>query len=290
MSSGGECYECKNHCVFKEIKNELFGYPCDLCKRIICKTCGNLSASEVRVVSIVNRTMPFMCPASKENMFNIPTIIKRLTQLETLINDRHLKTKVVVVVVVESSCSQTEQGNSDTIEKIIKLDERLTRLEQSANTVNSDSKVVNSDAIPYSANEEILSEVAERQERTSNIMILNCSLNVGDGDTSPLSGVLSEACTQTISVLNVIKVGKPNRNSCQAMKVILQERQSVHNILKKRGKIIKDHHIYIEADQTISQRAELKSLQDELRRRPANGEANLVIGYSRGRPRILSKN
>lgn len=230
-------------------------------------------------------------------MFNIPTIIKRLTQLETLINDRHSETKERFgvlenrVTVLESSYGQAKQENSDTIGNILKLDERLTRIEQSAITVSSNSNVANS-AIPYSANsanEEILSEVAERQRRANNIMVFNCSLNIGV-DTSPLSGVLSEACGQTISIFNVTKVGKPNRNGRQAMKVSLQDNQSVRNVLKNRGKIKKDHYIYIEADLTPSQRAELNSLQEELKRRRADGEANLVIGYPRGRPKILSKN
>lgn len=54
MSCSGTCFLCKGFYIYKELKTETFGFPCDLCKRVICKNCSNKSAMDVRVVQMKN--------------------------------------------------------------------------------------------------------------------------------------------------------------------------------------------------------------------------------------------
>ncbi|CAH2006767.1 unnamed protein product [Acanthoscelides obtectus] len=46
-------------------KIRTFGYPCDLCNRVICEKCNSLQAQEIRVIPSSNRTLVYTCPECK---------------------------------------------------------------------------------------------------------------------------------------------------------------------------------------------------------------------------------
>lgn len=78
-----ECFKCNGICTQKEDKNALFGFPCDLCQRVVCKNCTGLMASEIRVVPSQSRTLFYICPDCKNSFTEIPKLAKRITSLES---------------------------------------------------------------------------------------------------------------------------------------------------------------------------------------------------------------
>lgn len=77
------CYKCKNECTIKEEKGNLFGYPCDFCRNIICSNCAGTSASEVRVLALKTRSLFHLCLDCRENIFkNILELNQKVCSLE----------------------------------------------------------------------------------------------------------------------------------------------------------------------------------------------------------------
>ena len=82
----GTCYKCNNECVPKEEKTELFGLPCDICRRIICKNCSGVRSSEVRVLIMKERCLRHFCPDCLECFSMMPGLKRRISELEAEID------------------------------------------------------------------------------------------------------------------------------------------------------------------------------------------------------------
>lgn len=77
------CFKCKNECTLKEEKGNLFGYPCDFCRNMVCSSCAGTSASEVRVLILKTRSLFHLCPECRENIFkNILELNQKVSFLE----------------------------------------------------------------------------------------------------------------------------------------------------------------------------------------------------------------
>lgn len=88
MANSKLCYKCNSECVFKEDKQRLFGFPCDVCCRVICQECNKTQAQEVRVIPSQSRTLIHMCPECLKDFQQLPKKLKQLesykTELDTL--------------------------------------------------------------------------------------------------------------------------------------------------------------------------------------------------------------
>lgn len=263
------CYKCHNECVFKETKTDLFGYPCDICKKIICKNCCGISASEIRVICMVSRIMPFVCQSCRDNLFNLPNIVKRIDDLEATVHTQA----------------------SDAIARTVALEQRVIKLEQSLDDLLKTGTVP---SLPVSSNAlqeaDIMGEVLDRQRRATNVMIFNFEVHNGRTDAAQVGELFAEICGRPVGVGTVEKIGKPNRNGHKALKVILNSVADVNLVLRNRVKAINSRQIFIETDMTHKQRADLNEVRSELKRRRENGEDNLRLRYVDGVPRVVAKN
>lgn len=269
-SNNGVCHKCQNECVFRDTKNELFGYPCDICKKIVCKNCCNISASEIRVVLMVSRIMPFVCQSCRDNLFNLPNIVKRIDDLEATVHT---------------------QG-SETIARAVALEQRVVKLEQSLGDLSKVSTALPTPASSINIVDEadIISEVLGRQRRATNVMIFNCEVHNGQAEAAQVGKFFTEICGQPVDINSVSKIGKPNRNGHKALKVVLNSVADVNLVLRNRAKAVNTKKIFIEADLTPKQRSSLNEVRSELKRRKENGEENLSLKYVDGIPRIVAKN
>ncbi|KAL3265457.1 hypothetical protein HHI36_009661 [Cryptolaemus montrouzieri] len=108
------CFKVATSCKLKDEKNELFGYPCDGCRRIICKTCSGFSVSDVRCIPGSARVLIFFCPECVESnrdagihhasiedkMLKIEEDIdKLLRNVDSLVSDSSARMDVVSVDV-----------------------------------------------------------------------------------------------------------------------------------------------------------------------------------------------
>lgn len=78
----GRCSKCKRECTNRESKNELFGFPCDLCKKVYCKECAGLSSTDVRALIQVTKRLPFFCEECMD-MLRETTLFK-ISQLKKM--------------------------------------------------------------------------------------------------------------------------------------------------------------------------------------------------------------
>ncbi|CAG9769160.1 unnamed protein product [Ceutorhynchus assimilis] len=68
------CAKCKTNCVMKESKADVFGYPCECCRRVYCKNCANISATEIRALIMSSRVVLFFCEDCKNSIKQVPTL------------------------------------------------------------------------------------------------------------------------------------------------------------------------------------------------------------------------
>lgn len=81
--SMGCCYKCKKECTIKDDKGQLFGFPCDVCKNVICAECAGISSSEVRVLIMKSRSLIHFCHECRDGLFkNMLQISQKIGGLE----------------------------------------------------------------------------------------------------------------------------------------------------------------------------------------------------------------
>ncbi|XP_050507517.1 transcriptional regulator ATRX-like [Diabrotica virgifera virgifera] len=292
MGSTGKCAKCNYDCVFKESKTELFGFPCDLCKRIYCKKCSNVSSSKIRVIVMVSRVMPFYCPPCRENVIGIPDLIKRINVVEEAVQDHNSNT----------------QGKFISIEqRIIRIEDTINNLTTAANessSISSNSKNVKIDATnsicPLESNvDAFLEELKERKKKSSNLIIYNLDESTKHtvhekeaDDHSRVVAALTTICS-SVNLKHVFRLGKKTNvvnAKPRLIKVVLNSETEVLNILKNKNKVDKTvlGNLQIKSDLTKLQRDYLLKVRTELTSRVANGETNLTIRYIKGVPKIMA--
>ena len=86
------CFSCKEECFFKDVSKsreikDLFGGPCDLCKRTFCKKCSKISSNEIRVLCSPSRMVRFYCPECLETvnkaLEDLPGMKRQIDELVT---------------------------------------------------------------------------------------------------------------------------------------------------------------------------------------------------------------
>lgn len=89
-SGGGVCEKCKTSCIFREVRKdeskkdnqELFGFPCDCCKKVFCKNCSNISSTEIRALILTTRILPFWCAECIKAIKDAVMLADRIKELE----------------------------------------------------------------------------------------------------------------------------------------------------------------------------------------------------------------
>ncbi|CAG9762942.1 unnamed protein product [Ceutorhynchus assimilis] len=118
-----KCETCSKSCIFKSRpkEDEIFGSPCDLCQRPICKLCAEITTTEAHAVSLARRSLLFFCPDCKlslnDHMKDLPNyriLLEKYekTKKESAIKDKSLET-------LENKCSEITQELRIEINKLI---------------------------------------------------------------------------------------------------------------------------------------------------------------------------
>lgn len=80
---------------------------CDSCEKCFCKRCGNLTASEVKVLQLKERVMQFYCPSCQRS--------DRIVLMETIIENKNdlLKTKEDLIALLKEKVKNLENKMKD---------------------------------------------------------------------------------------------------------------------------------------------------------------------------------
>lgn len=127
--SGGKCITCKVSCVFREPKkgeDEIFGHPCDNCRKVYCKSCANFSPTEIRALILTNRVLPYFCPDCIALIGEAIKLQSKILLLETKIsqllentekNSKEIKEIIVRIDSPHTQAKEPEAGTNNSTEK-----------------------------------------------------------------------------------------------------------------------------------------------------------------------------
>lgn len=233
----------------QELSDQKEALACDSCERKMHRACTGLTASEIRVMELRN---------NRQLKFFCQDCLEGLAALPKV--HKHLW---------------------DLQTQVKKLQDKVNSLEDSSSRTNMET----SNSEPVS--ESVIKEISDRQQRACNLMIFN--LKKSGDDKQLLTNLFEEIGATSVQIRQASRVGKPNRNGHQALKVILTSPEDVKHVLKCKSKLDRSRAIYVNADLTPDQRAYLNLVRTQLKDRIAGGESNLTIAYVNGVPQIITK-
>lgn len=223
---------------------------CDSCDRKMHRNCSGLTASEMKVMDLRNNRQ--LKFFCQDCLEGLAAVPKLLKQMSVLQTEfKELKAKL----------ESLEYPTTETPVRIPTLQ-------------------------PMS--ETVIKEISDRNQRACNLMIFNMKKSMND--KQEISKLFDEIGAVSIPIKQVSRIGKPNKNGHQALKIILNSPEDVKTVLKHKSKLDRSRAIFITADLTPDQRVYLNSIKTQLRERIAGGEKDLAISYIRGIPEIIKKN
>lgn len=299
------CSNCNQICVSKEPKNsnDIFGYPCDLCKKLLCKKCSGISTTELRTLILNSRVMPYICKLCLPKLQDTLQLVNRVTALETSFAEiKSDSQRVIDLADLIHSFSEEMKSMRASFSSCLGDIRSMVREEieglkrTSAETQQkTDGNVGRTETNRSSVeSEEMMMELIERQKRECNIMVMNVkepqSLTSGtrrQEDLNSAINLLKDFNVDTTD-LKVFRVGKVAPNKNRLLKIILKSRHDAIAVLKNRENIPQGVKVF--ADQTKKQRDYYLSIKSQLEERMAAGDTTKTIRFINNVPTIVNKN
>jgi hypothetical protein len=247
LSNTDICYKCD--LGFADLDCPI---KCDGCKLSTHNKSSGLTVSEIKCLTLKNRSLKFFCEACNNGLRDIPELKLLINQLLAEVNDLKIQ----------------------------------------KNTYNTSNN----------SEEFIINEISERNLRASNLILYNVPESNSDNTTDRIAQDSNLVCNLINSInsgnnniikpLKVIRLGNRDKNNTRPIKAIFASPADAFDILKSKKKLLSlqpPSIIRISSDCTLHQRNYMKKLRCELETRRTNGEADLIIKYVRGLPKIVTK-
>ena len=158
--------------------------------------------------------------------------------------------------------------------------------------ISMDTDVTTKDVRPPAVkdtNTRVIDEYMDRERRKCNVIVHNMAEETPSQDHDRVGSLFeSEFDIPKSSITSMVRLGRSSGDRARLLQVTLDKEQHKHSIMKMATKLRKSQRwntIYVTPDLTFKEREVNKALRDELKRRKANGEQNLIIK----RGRIISK-
>lgn len=160
------------------------------------------------------------------------------------------------------------------------LTDRIEQLEKGTNSSANPAAVTE---------EEIMSELQDRERRSNNIMIYNLE-EPSSNESMDLDIVNVKGAIQAVKKINVdnkkiIRLGVKRQGITRPVKVILNSREDVLDIVKNKFRC--RNPVRIDHDRTHKQRKHLQDLKEQLRSLHEAGHEEKTIRYINGVPKII---
>lgn len=177
------------------------------------------------------------------------------------------------------------QNSSDNIDKKIDI------LEAELNELKSALPVSTSNVLPPLSCEEIMTEINERNLRSKNIVIVgipepDMTTDRHAFNKNEVIKILKMTNNECPEPLRILRLGKFKPGHSRPIKVCFATEETAKNILRNKS-FVNRNNIKIFSDQTPKQKQHIQNLKEELEKRSANGERNLIIKYMKGIPKII---
>lgn len=288
-SSGmaSECYICSASCVLKEkleSRDAVFGYPCDCCKKTVCRNCTKLSPTEMRTVVLSTRCMLYYCPNCMVTIQEVPRLKSQMEELRSEIEQlkEMVGAKQSYADVVKSVEQETHSIKGELENMKARMNEKVAAAEEAMNF-----------RTPLNVEPAIL-EMQERERRACNLLIFGLSECKEDKreqrmakERQTVVGLISQLSEDSpVDQIKQYRIGKYDVDRVRPVKVVFPSKEEAIKVLRVKNKL-SSQGVYIKYDQTPSQRAFLKDLMAELHRREQSGERDIAISYYNGIPKIV---
>lgn len=102
---GKTCSKC--HAQPNEKKKSV---SCDSCKGLICAECHGLSPTEIRAFELKIRVVTFLCESCKSTMAQLPSIMKKLDELDKEVQQSRLRENMLATESAKQELA--ERGKS----------------------------------------------------------------------------------------------------------------------------------------------------------------------------------
>lgn len=233
-----------NTCSKCNIKERDVVFPCDSCKRSLCDTCADLSASEIRCMSLKKRKLLFLCEECENGLSQVPLLVKKVNELEAELNN--LKKNGTLI--------PTSLDNQ----------------------------------------ENLITEMIDRQNRMSNVIIfnvkesqMNSRIERNNDNINTVKDLLGDIKIDTDHI-KAFRLGKFDPSKTRPIKVIFSSVEDAKYVLKNKNNI-KVPSIRIYGDQTQAQRKYFLYIKQQLQEIIASGDDTKTIRYLNNKPTIVDK-
>lgn len=269
----GNCAKCEVQIVFKETrrKNEVFGYPCDHCKKYVCQNCSDLSTTEIQTILLSKRVMPFYCKECLQQVKQLLNLVNRVDDLEKDVSKMSEEIRKLPSILTE-----LKEINI----KTKTLEDQITKIGGGLDINAVQNLNVSSPST------EVIAEIQDRQNRLNNLMIFNLPEN--GRDEEDIRQIFNDLVNEVPPPNSIMRIGKRNAKGARSLKISLNTSNDVQKLFKNRHKL-KGKHIYLGYDLTHMQRQDEKAVLEEFRRRKSNGESGLTIKYINNHPKIVKQ-
>lgn len=282
----GVCSKCRVSCAYKEGKPEPFGFPCDICRTVLCRKCADWSSTEVRFIALANRVVPYVCGECIVLIRQMPVLGKKIEVLEG------------EVLALKEASGQERQSYADILKKNREsakvIEGSLKHLEEKVEVLSKSEPLESNSASNLQLEPTIL-ELKEREQRSTNVLIFGVVEPVKSDreerishENETVETILKQINDDIKSTsLKIRRIGKYEEGKIRPIRVTFSTAAEALQTLKHRAKLAGMEGVYIKSDQTVAQCNYLKALLTELEVRKKNGEDNLRVRYINSVPKII---
>ena len=214
-----------------------------------------------------------------------------LTQLHRIIMEQNSTMQSLLKEVLNIGVQREKISNLEA--ELIALKSEIQDLK-----VNTGTETRNSNCNEArDASESMYNEIQERSFKSKNVIVYN----VPESFAVDIAVRVSHDKTMVTDILKSMdidehffkasRIGRKNGDNPRPLRVMFNSTDIAKKCLKNRKRLNEaGSPLKISADMTLSQRNFVKRLHQELDQRKSDGEANLVIRYFQGIPKIVKQN
>lgn len=220
---------------------------------------------------------------------HMTTMREDISQMKTQMNNIRSTTDYLVT---EQSKILTEINDLKNQKDLYEM--KIKSLENDINALKARTYPEPTSSLSTGSQEELLREINERSNREKNIIIIGVAELHGaenedrrSFDEKEALNVIHETTNHVATSVKTSRLGKYKAGINRPLKVYFNSPNFAKDILRNKEKIT-NKTIKVISDQTPAQQLHMKELRQELQRRHENGEADLIIKYVKGYPKIVA--
>lgn len=141
---------------------------------------------------------------------------------------------------------------------------------------------------PQSLEEDILKEINDRENRSTNIILFNLEESVSGSltDTDFAKDIIRIIQPEKVHNFKLLRLGNRKQDLMRPLRISLPSKQDVHEILRNKS----CYSGPVRIAQDLKQRNHLKDLQSQVKALREEGILNKIIRYRNSVPRIVDSN